>query len=229
LLSAFTSTGLVSIGLGTPTLSGSGIGDLFVSGSGEFGLALRIGNGQNGINFTAGQAPSSTNPFYVGSSKPVKTISEAPVFSGLTVSSNSNGDLSTGTDIETGSPIKNYYNWTTTQATPQSETLYVQIPVPEDFAGFTTGDQICYNVYTDDNSGLSSIDTTFYDTAGNAQSEFNATPSVANSWQQECTTNIGGTMTVNGSAFVTVVFNVTAATAKNVRIGSFNFNYISNF
>lgn len=229
LLSAFTGVGLVSIGIGTPTLPSSGFGDLFVAGSGEFGLALRVGNGLNGINFTVGQAPSSTNPFYEGSNRPVKTISEAPVFNGLTVSSNSNGDLSTGTDMSTPGSIHNYYNWTTTQQTPQSETLYVQIPVPNDFSGFTSGDQICYNVYTDDSSGISSLDTTFYDTAGNAQPEFNATPTVANSWQQECTTDIGGTMTVNGNSFVTVVFNITAATNKNVRIGSFSFNYLSAF
>jgi len=228
LLSAFTGVGLVSIGIGTPSLSGTGLGDLFVSGSGEFGLALRIGNGVNGINFTVGQAPSSSNPFYVGSNKPVKTISEAPEFNGLTVSSNSNGDLSTAIDMAPGS-IRNYYNWTTTQATPQSETLYVQIPVPRDFSGFTPGDQICYSVYTDDGSGLSSISTTFYDTAGNAQPGYNATPAQANTWQQQCTTNIGGTVTINGSSFVTVVFNLTAATNKNVRIGSFNFDYLSAF
>jgi hypothetical protein len=234
LLAAYTGNDLVRIGIGTPTLSGTGEGDLYVTGSGEFGVELRVGNGVNGLNFVAGVAPSSTNPLYTGTSQPTQTVNEIPAYTGMTTSNNPNGDLSTGFDNSTianttTQNFRNYYNWTTTNSAAQTETLYVQIPVPRNFASLPQGDQICYNTYTDDTSGKSSITTTFYDTTNTAQQTFTATPTQANTWQQLCTTNIGGTITVNGSSYVTVAINLTAAPNQNVRIGNFSFDYQSAF
>jgi hypothetical protein len=235
LLAAYTGNSIVKIGNGTPTLIGTGQGDLYVTGSGEFGVQLRIGNGTTGLNFIAGVAPSSTNPLYTGNSQPVETVNEIPSFNGMTTSNNANGTLTTGFDNSTVANtntqnFRNYYNWTTTNAAPQTETLYVQIPVPRNFSSLTQGDQICYNVYSDDTtSGKSAITSTFYDTTNTAQSTYTATPTTANTWQQECTTDIGGTITVNGSSYMTVEINLTANTNQNVRIGSFTFDYLTAF
>lgn len=228
LLAAYTGTGLVKIGIGTPTLAATGLGDLYVSGSGEFGLGLRVGNGLDGLNFRVGTAPSAANGFFLGNSRPVKTVSMVPQFNGMTTSRNSKGSLTTGFDNKSGA-FRNYYNWTTADKDAQTETMYVQIAVPRDFSGFTSGDKLCYDVYTDDISDKTKIKTTFYDTENAAQPEFDATPEQKETWQKRCTDKIGGTITVNGSTYVTVQITLTVAQNKNVRLSNFTFDYLSAF
>jgi hypothetical protein len=227
LLAAFTSQKLITIGMGTPTMASTGRGDLYVAGSAEFGISLRVGTAQNGFNFTAGVAPSASNGLFTGKSRPTKTISRVAQFEGMTAASNTNGTLTTGIDTEGG--MRNYYNWTTSQKDAQSENMYIQVAVPRDFSGFDDEAQICYNVYTDDISGASSITTTFYDTDSKAQANFNAIPDKAGTWQRKCTKNIGGKVTVNGETYVTVQVNMTVAQNKNLRISGFSFDYLSAF
>jgi hypothetical protein len=206
----------------------TGFGDLYVGGSGEFSMGLRVGDAQNGIELFVGTAPSATSGFYKGTSRPVKTISRMPQYSGMTTSQNPKGVLTTGFDSTTGA-FRNYYNWTTTDTNAQSLDMFVQIAVPRDFSSFTAGDQICFNVFTDDTSGASKITSTFYDTANTALPNANITPTTANAWQRMCTTNIGGTVTVNGTTYVTVQVSFTAAPNKNVRLGDFSFDYLGAF
>lgn len=228
LLAAYTGVSLVKVGMGMPTLASTGLGDLFVSGSGEFGVSLRVGNGQNGLNFSAGYAPSNSNGFYLGNSRPVKTISQIPTFNGMTTTGNPKGNLTTSIDTSNGT-LRNYYNWTTIQSSAQTESMFIQIPVPRDFSALTDKDQICFNVYTDDDSGDSKVKATFYDTTNKAQDEADVTPDKANQWQRKCTTNIGGTITVDGNTYVTVQISITAAPNKNVRVSNFSFDYLSAF
>jgi hypothetical protein len=108
--------------------------------------------------------------------------------------------------------------------------MYIRIPVPRDFSAFPAGSQICYNVWTDDATPANSVvSTIFYDTANTAQTTFAATPTAANTWQQKCTTNIGGTVTVNGNTFFTVQIHFAAGQSKNTRIGDITFDYLSSF
>lgn len=195
----------------------------------EIGDSILIGNSQNGLTYSAGVAPSTATPLFNGSSRPVESIDEIPQYSGLTTSNNPNGTLTSGFD-DTPGAFHSYYNWTTTQSTPQTESLYVRIPVPRDFSSFTSNDQICYYVYTDDNiPSNSEISATFYDTSDNAQSSFNATPTDTNTWQQQCTSSIGGTVSVDGNTYFTVIINLTASQNENVRIGEFSFDYLGAF
>jgi len=212
------------------TVTGSTtLGSLNVNGNAQFGESLSIGDSQNGFSYTANVAPSTTTPLFNGTSRPIKSISEVPEYYGLTTSNNPNGTLTTGFNTTPGA-FHSYYNWTTSQATPQSESLYVRIPVPTDFSGFTPNDQICYYVYTDDTTPSDSkIATIFYDTNDNPQATFYATPTVTNTWQQQCTNDIGGAVTVNGDTYITVMINLTADQNKNVRIAEFSFDYLSAF
>lgn len=227
LFAADTLNKLIRIGDGVPTLASSGLGDLLISGNLEVHRALRIGNGVDGLSFIAGVAPNSAAGFYVGSSRPVKTISQAPEYTGLTSIGVGNGSLTPGFDTSPGA-FHSYYEWTTAQPTAQTARMFVRIAVPRDFSSFSNGDRICYSVWSDDTADTS-VTATFYDTTSAAQAGFNATPSSASTWQQKCTTNIGGTVTVNGSSYATVEIDLMAGPNKHIRVGEFSFDYLSAF
>jgi len=228
LLAAYTGVSLVKIGMGMPTMSSTGLGDLFVSGNGEFGVGLRVGNGQNGLNFAVGYAPSASNGFFNGNSRPTKTLSQMATFSGVTTVDNAKGSLTTGIDT-TNNALRNYYNWMSSDTSSQSESMYIQVPVPRDFSALTDNDQLCFNVYTDDTSGNTGLSATFYDTTNTAQTTATVTPDKANQWQRKCTTNIGGTITVDGNTYVTIRIDLAAANNKNIRLSNFSFDYLSAF
>jgi hypothetical protein len=228
LLTADTTNKLVKLGTGTPTITAATTGGLFVSDSLEVAGQLRFGDATNNINVDATTHKLTLN----GTARNTRTVSLAPEFTNSVLNpdgANNIGSLTSGIDTTAGA-FHNYYNWTTTQGTAQDYDMYVRIPVPRDFSAFPAGGQICYYVWTDDSTPSNSVvTTTFYDTGSTAQTSFTATPTSTNTWQQKCTTNIGGTITVNGNTYVTVQFHFAAAPNQNTRIGEFSFDYLTSF
>jgi hypothetical protein len=226
LLSIEASNGLVRIGNSTTNFNLTGLGDLFVSGTIVSPTSIEIGNQGNGLSFNANQTVSSSHGLFLGTSRPVRTINEVPQYVGMVTSNNQKGQLTSGFDNTPGQ-FHSYYNWTTNSNSAQSESIIVRIAVPSNFSSFSKNDQICYNVWS--NSNKNTIMTDFYDTNDTAQPQYNASPTQTNVWQTKCTNNIGGTITVNGNSYMTVMINLTANPNSNIRIGEFNFNYLSAF
>ena len=107
--------------------------------------------------------------------------------------------------------------------------MYIRIPVPSDFSGFTTNDQICLNVWTDNPSLTSTITSTFFDTSNQAQPNFVLTPTQTGSWQYLCSNNIGGRVTVNDQSYFTIELQLNEPAGYNLRIGQLSFDYLSAF
>ncbi len=167
MLAGLTVTGNTTLQGNLTVVGNTTLASLTVSGSARFGTSIVV-SVQNGLSYAAGVAPSSSSPLFNGSSRPVKSISEVPQYSGLITSNNPNGTLTSGFDTTPGA-FHSYYNWTTSQSTPQTDSMYVRIPIPTDFSGFTPNDQICYYVYTNDlTPSDSTVSTTFYDTGDTA-------------------------------------------------------------
>jgi len=226
LLSIEANNGLVRIGNAATNFNLTGLGNLFVSGTIASSTSIEVGNQGNGLSFNANQTVSSNNGLFLGTSRPLKTINEVPQYVGMVTSNNQNGQLTSGFDNTPGQ-FHSYYNWTTNSNSAQTESMIVRIPVPRNFSSFSKNDQICYNVWS--NSNKNTIMTDFYDTNDTAQPQYNASPTQTNLWQTKCTNNIGGTITVNGNSYMTVMINLTANPNSNIRIGEFSFNYLSAF
>ncbi len=227
LLTVDTTALKIKIGTGTPTLGSGTTGALFVSDSVEIAGQIRIGDATN------------HQVRYNGNARNTKTIALVPEFAGIVLhpdGANNTGTLTSDIDTTAGA-FRNYYNWTTTQATAQDYDLYVRIPVPRDFAAFNSSGNsnivVCYYVWTDDTTS-SVVTAQLYDTASASAGTFTATPTANSTWQQKCSTtqyNNGGsgTFTVNGDTYITVDMHFAAGTNKNTRISAFTIDYLSTF
>jgi hypothetical protein len=217
----------INVGNGVSTLVSSGNGDLFVSGNIEAKGTLRIGDAQNGFNITAGIAPSSLAGIYSGTNRPVRTISEVPAFNGLVADDNANGSLTTSFDNTPGA-FHSYYQWTSSDLAQQTKQMHLRIPVPRDWSDFTSDNQICYNVWTD-NTLTTKVNTTFFDTTGASKPSYDASPTVNNVWQRKCTNSIGGVVTVNGDTYITIDISLSSYLGSSVKFGEFSLDYLSAF
>ncbi|HET7629848.1 MAG TPA: hypothetical protein VFK03_00575, partial [Candidatus Saccharimonadales bacterium] len=222
LLSLKSNDKLLVVGDGNPTLASTGKGDLFVGGHLEVSTALRVGDGVNGLNFQLGVAPSSAHGFFLGDSRPVRTVAMAPEYNGLVTSGADNGKLTVDFDDD-----HNYYQWTTTQSDPQTVKFNLRLPVPRDWSDWTKDDKICYNVWTSDLDN--SVQATVYDTANQSNGNYDATPDKTEAWQTKCSDKLGGEVTVNGQSYLRVKLELTARPGETVRLGEFNFDYLSAF
>lgn len=191
--------------------------------------SLVIGSPSNGYIFNLNnQAPSSTNGLFQGSYRPTKTLSLSPQYNGMVENNSTNSILSTGFD-NTNSQFQNYYNLTSIGKTNATSTMYIRIPVPSDFSSFTTNDQICLNIWTDNPNLTSSVNGTFYDTSNLPQPSFVLTPSQTNTWQNLCSNNIGGQSTTTNQSYFTIELQLNEPAGYNLRIGQLEFQYLSAF
>jgi len=146
-LSTNTSTQIVTIGsTGTQNFTtGTGTGDLYVTGTaGVSGLVL-IGTVTNGASFDAANHQLSL----IGTARRATTDTLVPEYAGATLTGNGGGTnigtmssdfcsntgaLSIATGVcTTAGDVHNYYSWTTNQGSSQDYDIYVRYQVPNDF------------------------------------------------------------------------------------------------
>jgi hypothetical protein len=244
LLRADTTNMLLKVGTTiAPTLSGA---KLLVTNS-EVTTALRVGNGTNGLDFASGTRPSSSNPFFKGSSQPSKRITLTPEYPGAVMTApaannigsmtsdfcSASARLNVNTAIcNTAGDEHNYYSWTTTNSsTAQSYDIYVRYQVPSDFAAFTSSTAIQMHGWRDSTSqqvllSLYRADGTI---CGTADKNVATWTSGTVYWTQS--DHNGDETACSIAAGDRIVFKIrlTALNGGYARAGQITFDYYSNF
>ncbi len=213
---------------GSSTITLSLPQDINTTSSVTFG-SLTIGSAGNTISL------SNTGFVLSGTARPTKRIRLAAEYANALLDDaglpNVMGTMTTGYDMTNR---MSYYKWTTDQATNQSYELVVQVPIPEDFDGFTGAgaNQMHITTWTGDTTnGMANIEirdssnsaAVNFDTVGSG----NATPSATGTWQ---TTNFdisSGSYTAGD--YLTLRIRLTSPQNGEVRVGNIYFDYKAKF
>ena len=153
-----------------------------------------------------------------------------PEFPNFTIHADGSSNLGTLESDYSTTDNRNFYQWSTRQATIQDYDLVVQWPVPSDFTGFQATNPIQFD-YKTTNTTLADnqLDiVNVLDTAGNALTLTGDSANLVNTnWT---TANVGytGTPTFTPGEFITLRFNLQARKGTvntNAFLGALKFNY----
>ncbi len=237
LLTADTTNMRVSIGTGTVTLGAAANGNLFVGNTVELaaGGILRIGNVTDGVSFndtTCTGCSANANLLRLrGTARNTKTITLTPEFAGVTLLGDGVGSDNTGFMLSNYDGTRNYYEWSTNEATPQDYDIVVQIPLPSDFDAFATSTPITIDRWSSNNA-TGTITALLKDTANANATNWNTcsqTPGSSSTWTTTAGCIVtGGTFAADG--VMTLRLNVrAAASGGTTRIGNIKITYLSKF
>ncbi len=139
------------------------------------------------------------------------------------------GGLSVNTSLCASGEARNYYKWTSPQATQQTYSIYVTYQLPASFKGFASDDTVQLTARTDNTTNGAVTYEMFRNEAGSISacgSETTVTSTV-NTWQ---TVGINGNestgcsfSTSSGNAFVIFKINVKANSNASVYVGTLSF------
>jgi hypothetical protein len=139
---------------------------------------------------------------------------------------NNTGSMTSKLDLSTR---RNYYKWTTTQATPQSYDVVVQVPIPSDFSAWVNTTPITIDTYTS-NITTGTITIQAIDTAGTIVGGMNfssITPTAATAWQSRSPGTISGSFTPGGSMLLRI--RMAAPTNGDVRLSTIKMDYLTKW
>jgi hypothetical protein len=151
------------------------------------------------------------------------TVKLAPEFAGMVLNAdgtNNSGTLNSGYD---GTARRNYYDWSTAQATAQDYDIVVQVQIPDDYVGTPAGFSFWHK---DPDGATTNAETTWSMIDDTGTSCFSATfnGATAGVWEEETATFASCTLSPN--ELVTFTFKVKTTTgAGALQLGSFEFDY----
>jgi hypothetical protein len=133
-------------------LSGTYSNSLTLSSTSNVLAASTFTAGSGGNTVTIDPSSGTSGLLYAGSARPTKTITLSPEYPGATFTTDStgtnNGSL-TSDNTGSGSSFRNYYEWSSTQASLQDYTIAVRVTLPQDFSDWaTTGFSLEYQTGT---------------------------------------------------------------------------------
>lgn len=204
----------------------------------EVTTTLRVGDGTNGVEFSA-----SGVPVYRGSARPTKKITLAPEYAGAVFTGDGTSNSGTMTsDFCSGSSLKslntgvctstteehNYYSWVSTSGTNDYD-IYIRYQLPSDFDGFATSTSIqMYGWATTAVSDL--VELALFNAAG---AQCGSTTDVATSdgaWTETALTGDETVCSVAAGETVTFRIRLTSSSASNyARAGELRLDYRSKF
>ena len=233
-------SGAISGATATNTINGMIINSGAVSGVTTLGASstVTIGSGGNTYTFNPAAAPA-----LAGTARPDRREELVPEFPGAVLTGSGTGTMTsdfcaasagvggltaTNTTVcNTSGDTHNYYNWTTTQGTPQTYTVYLKWRVPDNFSAWDTSNSIqAYAKRSDATNGHVNIKV--YDTA-NALNNAGGTEiaGAANTWIQNGINISGGTWTAG--SYMTIQIDVTAAATGGITdVGEISLNYFTS-
>lgn len=191
----------------------------------EFSGTVRIGSATNGVDI------SGANGIVLsGTARRQNSILLIPEYANSVLDagsgSNNLGAMTSKLDLTNR---RNYYKWTTNEATPQSYDVVVQVPIPSDFSAWSSSTPISIDTYTSDiTNGTITIEAR--DTAGTTEAGVSfatVTPTAANTWQTRSVGTIAGTYTAG--EYMTLRIRMTAPTTGDVRISTIKLAYLSKW
>ncbi len=224
----------------TNTINGVVINSGAVSSVTTLGASstVTIGSGGNTYTFNPAAAPA-----LAGTARPDRRATLVPEYSGAVLTGTGTGTMTsdfcaaslgvggltaTNTTVcNTSGDTHNYYNWTTSQGTAQTYSVYVKWRVPDNFSAWDTTNSIqAYAKRSDATNGHVNIKV--FDTA-NALNNAGGTEvaGAANTWVQNGINISGGTWTVG--SYITLQIDITAAATGGIsNVGEINLNYFTS-
>jgi hypothetical protein len=191
----------------------------------EVSTTLRIGDATNGVEFSGSSAP-----VYRGTARPIKRLSGSPEFAGAVLRGDGSNNVGTMTTAFDATNFRNYYKWTTSQATNQDFDVVVRVPVPQDYSGFTLSQSFCLYGYTTDTTN-GTLTATVYDSANTAMvfTGTSYTPGSASTWAETCHTIAAGSPTITPGGYITIRVTMQSPQNGDVRLGEFRLDYLARF
>ncbi len=223
-------------------IQGADTAALYVaSGATNLGGSLTVGSGGNTLTTTGGG-----EPILAGTARHNRTLALNPEYPGAVLSRFYGGGtdtLFTGTltsDTDTsGNLLRNYYEWTSSQASLNYYTVAVRVKLPADFDGWQTTNAIQVDILTTTTSNADNVvDVRIYnadDTPGTIV--YGITGNVsgsANTWQtvtfDDSNIDDGGAPDWDAPGETAVIYLRMGAKSSNiVHIGDIRLNYLSKF
>ncbi len=243
ILSTNTSTQIVTIGGGTQNFTtGTGTGDLYVTGTaGVSGLVL-IGTVTNGASFDAANHQLSL----IGTARRATTDTLVPEYAGATLTGNggtnigtmssdfcsNTGALSIATGVcSTSGDVHNYYSWTTNQPGAEDYDIYVRYQVPSDFGILpTTGASLTLNGWVTSTASSDAVQLAVFKGGAACGSAVSAA-TTAGVWTTGSIiyTGFGGCSIGAGDLLTFQVHVKAGATGDFARAGEITFSYLSQY
>jgi hypothetical protein len=137
--------------------------------------------------------------------------------------------MTTGIDIANR---KNFYKWSTSQATQQSYDVVMQVPLPSDFSAWASTTPLTIDTYsTDIVNGTVFLE--LRDSTNSVETNVNfasVTPSSTSTWQTKTSGTVSGTYTAGDYVTIRVrMYSTNTVPANGVRIGNITLNYLSKW
>jgi hypothetical protein len=221
----------VLLGTGTPTLSAGTTGALYVSDSAEFAGLLRLGDATHNVTIDA----TNHQVRYNGNARNNKTIRLVAEYAGAVLANRNNGNhvgsMISGYD---STNRRNYYSWSTTQASNQEYDIVVQIPLPSDYANATNGTEnptLSIETYTS-NTTNGTILGFLTDQSGGNMSGWNSctlTPSTTTTWESKTCAISGSLTNFIADNVITLRLRIQSPQNGDVRVGNVVFSYKSAY
>ena len=187
-----------------------------------------LGGGGNTFTFD-----ESSGPVYAGTARPIKRITLASEYAGaaLTGDGSSNNGTMTSDNNLTASSYKNFYNWTATSGSAQDYDIWVRVPLPSDWAAWTSTAALTIEGWSDTLANTTET-VTVYDTAGTADCtavnfEPGSPSTYADTAPASCTDT--GTNTYAADGIMTIKISLSSLSSANARVGRIYLEYRAKF
>lgn len=222
LLTADTSATIVKIG----TSDSASLANVrLLTTSAEFNGTVRIGTATDGVDISG-----ANGILLSGTARRTQSILLIPEYANSVLDAGSGSDnLGSMTSRFDLSARRNYYKWTTTQATSQSYDVVVHVPIPSDFSAWASTTPITVDTFTTDTTN-GTVTLQARDTNGTLVSgmDFSSiSPTLTNVWQSQSPGTISGTYTPGDSMLFRI--RIASQTGVDVRISTIKMDYLSKW
>ena len=211
-----------SLQLGNPA-SASLSGAKLVVTLAEIQTTLRLGSATNGISFNDAATGSSGNKLRLyGNARNAKTIALTPEYAGSSLNATGVGSMTSGYD---NAARKNYYRWTTAEASAQVRDVVVRYRLPADWSEWSSATPICIEGYQSSSTATATM--TIKDGGGAADvSTVAIDPSSDATWGNLCFTLDGA---YEAGDTISIRIAMTAQSSSVFMIGRLTMSYLSAF
>lgn len=198
---------------------------------------LEITDGSGAFKFH-----TDSGPEFTGTARPTRQVGLSPEYAGAALvgdGSNNTGimtsdfcknsvsmdipDTNTGV-CNTSGDVHTYYQWTTSQATPQDYDIYLRWRVPDNFSAWAASNPV--QVYGKRSSATDTGVTVYvYDTAGELENT-GGTQVAGSNWTQTAV-EASFTGTYTPGSYMTIRIVMQADTSETVHVGEISMEYLS--
>ncbi|MDP3993771.1 MAG: hypothetical protein Q8P75_02195, partial [bacterium] len=195
-----------------------------------------VGSETNGLIFNP-----TFGPLYSGNARPTRTVTLTPEYPGAVLTGTGSGTMTSDfceqgvhadiPDTDTSScesgQIHNFYNWTTTQGSDQTYSVWLRWKIPYDFSSWISADPI--KVWARRSDGTNgSVRVYVYGTNGALENTSGTeTAGTANIWTQTSVKSAFSAGTYATSSYMTIRVDMIADQNDNVKIGEIDLLYRS--